>query len=279
MRLHLASARRGLGDEVERVSIGLRRLCRPVADFAETHSVPWELGMAVLAIAFVLAGFGAESVGGRVGETLGAVEGLLTLVFVLEFTVRFLGSWKRMRYLRDHFLDLVALLPLARGLRVARLVRLLRLVRSFTGVRRVFLDVDRLSAHHGLGTLVIAWLGTMFLSSTVFYAVESDVNPGLQRPEDALWWGLATLTGGATTIAATTDEGRIATAALLIIGVALFTAITASVVSYFVTTDRSRGRVGGGVAARLREITTLRDERLITDDEFLDRRSAILAEL
>lgn len=242
-------------------------------EFVERHNTAWELGMAALAVAYVSIGFASDMAPVEYQSLLGTADTILTVVFVSEFAIRLSASVGRLRYVRDHALDLVALLPVARGLRIARLLQLLRLVRAFSGVRRAFVGIERLANHHDLGTLVIAWFGTMFLCSTVFYAVESDVNPGIHELGDALWWGIATLTGGTAEVHAITTDGRVATAALLILGVALFTAITAVLVSFIVSappasqSERTR---------RLREIAGMRDDDIITNDQFESLRAQAL---
>ena len=250
--------------------------------FIQHHEIAWELGMAGLAVVYVLIGFASDQASAPYQPALAGADLFLTVVFIGEFATRFLASFNRVRYLRDHALDLVALLPVARGLRVARLLRLLRLVRTFTGLRRVFTSVDRLANHHELGTLVIAWFGTMFLCSTVFYAVESDVNPGLRDAGDAVWWGIATLTGGTAEIRAITDEGRIATAALLILGVALFSAITAVLVSFIVSSEPvpapapALAPIPTDPSRRLRDLASLRDDGIITGEQFETARDDLL---
>jgi voltage-gated potassium channel len=244
--------------------------------FIERHSVAWELGMAGLAIAFVVIGFASDLAPAEYQATLGAADLILTVVFIAEFASRFLASESHVAYLKSHSLDLVALMPIARGLRIARLLRLLRLVRAFTGVSRAFTGVDRLASHHDLGNLVIAWFGTMLLCSSAFYAVESGANPLIREPADAVWWGIATLTGGTAEVHAVTDEGRLATAVLLVLGVALFTAITAVLVSFMVSGGKPTTTQ---MVGRLREAAALRDDGTITVEQFDALRAQVLAKL
>jgi voltage-gated potassium channel len=250
--------------------------------FIARHEKPWELGMGFLAVIFVAVGFGSEDAPVSLQTTLAAMEALLTAIFLLEFASRFAASRRRGNYLKAHAIDLVALLPLARGLRVARLIRLVRTFSSFT---RVFNDIDRLAAHRALGTLVIAWVGTMFLCSTVFYAVESGTNPLMHDASDAVWWGVATLTGGLTNIQAVTLEGRLATGVLLVLGVALFTAITASLVSFLVSSPRAiavppRPAISRSeVMDALERLSTFADRGVITRDELATKRAELLAQI
>ena len=236
-------------------------------DFVTRHEIAWEIAMASLAIVYVAIGFAID-----VSESqpvLEAVDGVLTAIFIAEFSVRILASRDRRAYLREHLVDVIALIPIARGVRALRLLRLLRLVRAFAGMRRALLGVERLGNHHGLGSLVIAWFGTMFLCSWAFLLAESGSNPEVVEPGDAIWWGLMTLTGGPT-IVAVTAEGQWITAILLGIGVALFTAITAVVVSFITSSDRRQRTID------LAALKGMAEQGLITEADYERAKSAYL---
>jgi voltage-gated potassium channel len=236
-------------------------------DFVERHEVAWEITFAALAIVYVVTGFALDDP--NAPGYLVVVDRLITVIFVAEFTIRIAASRDRWRYLREHIIDLVALIPLARGVRVLRLVRLLRV---FGGTRRALLDVDRLAAHHGFGSLIIAWFGTMFICAWAFLLAEEATNPDVSEPADAIWWGLMTLTNGPTDVVATTTIGQWITVVMLVVGVALFGAMTAVLVSYFVSIDATADEV-----TELRALARMRDEALITEDEYESTRRAVLA--
>ena len=118
--------------------------------------------MAVLAIVYVIVGFLVDVPGAR--SELVTIEALITVIFVAgrAGTARIAASRDRRRYLREHFIDLIALIPVARAF-----PSVFDCCGSFgrsTGLHRAFLEVDRLADHHGLGTLVIAWFGVVFLA-------------------------------------------------------------------------------------------------------------------
>jgi hypothetical protein len=89
--------------------------------FIDRHDVAWELGMALLAVVYVALGFALDepALASSVG-VLSAAELLLTLVFVLEFATRIVAADDRTAYLRGHWVDLIALVPAARQVRVLR---------------------------------------------------------------------------------------------------------------------------------------------------------------
>jgi voltage-gated potassium channel len=151
--------------------------------FVAHHEIAWELAFGALAILYVIVGFAADDATPGMKPTLSALETAITVVFVAEFTSRFVASYDRRAYLRGHWIDVVALLPFARW------VRLLRLVRTFAGVHRALGNVERMAQHRGLGLLITAWLGVMVICSAALYLAERGVNDALNDPLDAIWWG------------------------------------------------------------------------------------------
>ena len=115
--------------------------------------------MAAPAIAYVVVGFAGDEAAATDRLALEGIESALTAIFVVEFVVRLTASYNRLGYLRAHAIDLVALIPIARGFRLARLLRLLRLVRTFTGLRRAMTNVERLANHRETSRCCAADLG------------------------------------------------------------------------------------------------------------------------
>jgi len=244
-------------------------------DFIARHEVAWELTMAVLAIVFVIVGFAVDSANTASRPAFEAADTALTLVFVAEFASRFLAAFDRAAYLRGHWIDLIALVPVVRGVRVLRLLRLLRLIRAFAGVYRAVLHAERMARHRGLAWLFVTWLAVMLICSIFLYAAENGVNEAVTSPLDALWWGIVTLTTvGYGDVYPRTGEGRIAASVLMLLGIGLFSAITATVTSFMLSD-------GGGErpAERLRDLAELHRNGLLTDDEYASKRADALERL
>ena len=235
--------------------------------FIARHEAAWELTFAALAVVYVLVGFVEDS------TLVGAIDLGMTGVFAFEFISRLAAAFDRPAYLRAHWIDAVALIPAIRGVRVLRLLRLLRLVRAFAGVARALNTVQRMANHRGLVWLLAAWSAVMVLCSLALYAAENGVNDAIASPLDAMWWGITTMTTvGYGDVVPKTPEGRLAATILMVLGIGLFSAVTATVTSFLLEHDRDP-------IDQLAKLGDLRDRGLVTDEEFHRKRRQLGASL
>ena len=234
--------------------------------FVARHDTAWELAFAVLAIAFVAVGFAADEATPEWRSLLDGVDLGLTVLFVLEFSTRLWAAEPRRNYLRGHWIDLVALVPVVRGVRVFRIVRLLRLVRAFAGMGRVLAGLGRLARHRGLVWLFAAWSGVMVVCSLGLYAAENGVNQAVESPLDALWWGITTMTTvGYGDVTPVTPEGRLAAVVLMVLGIGLYSAITATITSFLLAPDREEDYAG-----QVERLASLRAGGQLSDEQYAD---------
>lgn len=237
-------------------------------EFVARHEVAWELTMAGLAVLFVLIGFAVDDAPAHLVAPLIALDLALTALFVAEFSSRLIAAPSRLGYLRGHWVDALALIPTARGIRLLRLLRLLRLVRAFSGVYHALDEVERIARHRGLLRLFLLWLGVAVISSGALFIAEID-EPGtrIREPFDALWWSVVTLaTVGYGDITPVSFEGKVAAMGLIVLGITLWAAITGSIVSYFVSSQQA-GQAESA-ADTLLKLGEARAQGLLTDAEF-----------
>lgn len=251
---------------------------RTFNEFVQRHEVAWELAMGALAIAYLVVGFAAEGDGAS-AQSLQAVELGLTTVFVAEFVARFAASFDRGAYLRGHWIDLVALIPTVRQFRILRMLRLLRLVRTFAGIYRALLHVERILGNRQIATIAVVWLAILVLTSFGMYAAEHGVNETINSPLDALWWGVTTMTTvGYGDIYPVTGEGRIAASILMVLGIALFGVVTATVTGIVLRPDdERRTATTSDPLEQIHRLFELSTSGALTEGEFERKKAELLA--
>jgi voltage-gated potassium channel len=226
-----------------------------------------------LAIVFVALAYVPVEAGGLAESAIETAEWVITGIFVLEFGSRLFVAPDRIGYLRGHWVDLISLVPPARWLRPFRLLRLLRLLRAFAGVGRAFVLVERLARHRGLIWLLLAWLAVMMLSSVGLFIAEKGVNAAVESPLDALWWGITTMTTvGYGDVYPITPEGRVAAAVLMVLGIGLFSAVTATVTSFLIASGGS----SSALAVDLERLAELHSGGQLSDAEYATAKRKIL---
>jgi len=232
--------------------------------------------MGLLAIFYVAVGFALDDPSRSDSQLLTVLETTLTGIFLAEFASRLVASRDRSAYLRGHWLDVLALIPAARGLRIARLFRVLRLTRFFAGTYRSIMRAERMRGAEGIALVVAGSSAVTVICCVAFYAVEADVNPSLRSPFDALWWGLTTLsTVGYGDITPITPEGRLVASALMVLGIGLFGAITAIATNTLVGSSTSTE--SGDLVADLERLVALRAAAHLTTDQFEAAKDRLLA--
>jgi voltage-gated potassium channel len=201
--------------------------------------------MAALALVYV--GLGLEEEQANPVLKLGAVElilNLITAIFVTEFVIRIYGAPSRWRYLRRHWIDILAVLPSLRYLRLLGLARLAVLLRLLRIVRlgliaRSLMDANRaagrlswIGKRSGVQTLLLTAFGFVWIGAGLTYEFEHGVNPDFSNFGDAVWWAFTTMATLGHGSGPATVPGRVVASFLMVLGIACFGLITATVTTF-----------------------------------------------
>jgi voltage-gated potassium channel len=217
--------------------------------YVERNVLIWELTMAGLALAFVAIGLLAGRADGGVRGALLTVGWIVTIVFVAEFASRLATAPDPRAYVRGHWIDLLALVPILRAARVLSLLRFLPIVPGVARVAAAFAQVQHSFRHRAQLWLFLAWLALMLACSLFLYGYAVSPSSGV---------------------------GRLAGGVLLVMGLAMFSAITAALTNILLN---ARHDPASELSEQLRALSALREAGLVTSDEYGTRRAAIMHSL
>jgi voltage-gated potassium channel len=265
----------------------MRALRTTINAFFVRYDIAWEAFMAILVVVWLVLGAEPQN------PALVFVANTITVIFALEFAVRFLAAFEHRAYFREHWIDAVTLLPFLRGFRLLRLLRLLRLVRATRGLGNALEVLEYLAGDLTIKMLFTVWFSVTAIASLLFYIAEAGKNPSVDSIFDAGWWALVTATTvGYGDIYPYTIAGRVAGIVMMMVGIATFSALAGLIGSALQRRRAEIGAMGGDdgsaaddgrapsdPAARLRRLESLRGEGLITTEEYDAKRATVMAEL
>lgn len=230
--------------------------------FAEGYQrvVEWPLtGVAVLFLGAYSWPVLEPGMSGSLRQACSVATVVIWAVFAGDFVLRLGLARGRMRFLREHVVDLLVLaLPLLRPLRALRVVTALgrlnrRAASSLRGRAMVY---------------VVGGVGLLGFTAAVAVldAERSEPSASIKNFGDATWWAVTTITTvGYGDRYPVTGAGRVAGVGLMLGGIALLGVVTAALASWFVehVTRQEREEeadLRAQVSALVEEVRALRGE-------------------
>jgi voltage-gated potassium channel len=174
--------------------------------------------------------------GGQQQDAIFILDGVLTLVFLGDFTFRlFRADSKRGYFFHDRgWLDLIGSLPALRIFRIFRVFRVGRLVRAY-GFGALGRWLVRERAQSALYVVIFLVVVVLEVSSILILPLEQrSPDANITTAGDALWWGIVTVTTvGYGDQYPVTTGGRVVGVFVLILGVGLFGTFTGFLANAF----------------------------------------------
>ncbi len=197
------------------------------------------------------------------------------ILFIAEFVLRFSLAPRKLRFLRNNIITIVALaapaLRFLNALRFLRLARGLRLVRIVGTANRGINALRRSFDRRGLGYVLLttALVTALGAAGMMTFEPATEGGGGFAGYVDALWWTAMLIATVGSDFWPQSPEGRMLTLLLAVYGLAVFGYITASLATFFIgqEADAPDGEVAGAA-----ELQALRQEIALLRDELRDAR-------
>jgi voltage-gated potassium channel len=139
------------------------------------------------------------------------------------------------------------------SLGAARLLRLVRVLRLGVALSATMRHARAILQHRQFHFVALVAVVAVCLGGLGIYSVEGGDNTHIQSYGDGLWWAIVTVTTvGYGDISPTTTEGRVIATCLMLLGIGVIGAFTATVASFFVQQDE--GSELAALEARLERI-------------------------
>ena len=168
----------------------------------------------------------------------------LTGLFAVELVLRYWVAPRKSRFFERYWVDILAVLPLVRPLRLFRVLRVLRLFRAGVLFRRRISGFNtRMRTRGGeLLALVLGTVAVLLISAMVLLVVEGPINQEFDQVDEVLWFAAYSLVGGEPIGGnPQSDVARWTTLFLMLCGMTIFGVFVGSVSATMV--NRLRGQL------------------------------------
>jgi len=194
-----------------------------------------------------------------VNSTWMLVDRVIWGIFVVDVVTRFVKSENKLRYLKEHPFDIIAIIPLDSIFRIARFARLFRILRLLAILER--LPVFKILKTNNLDKVILVTFLLIFIAAIPIKIIE----PGITTYEDALWWAVVTATTvGYGDISPVTGAGRFIALILMLFGIGLLGMVTGSVATFFIGEGKKENTSVGFIKNELDRIDELSKEDIDT---------------
>lgn len=178
-----------------------------------------------------------ESLHGPIGSTQ-TTDWMIWVFFLSETLLLTILVNDKTTYLKSNWVNLLIILfgcplvweifPQAAGLRALRLIIMLTLLAHMSAT------VKNILSRHNLGSTLIASFCIIVMAGTIM----SVIDPNVGTPLDGIWWAWVTVTTvGYGDIVPGSTTGRLFGSLLILMGIGLFTMLTASFAAFFMAEE------------------------------------------
>ena len=161
----------------------------------------------------------------------------ICVLLLSYFFYSFFSADDKKQFLKIHWIDFIASIPVIEVLRYARIFQVLRVLRLLRATNQVVRHLHKHYQSTMLASLLLA-LVVVVGGSAIGVLITETGEPGsnIETAEDAIWWALVTIsTVGYGEFYPVTTPGRLISSVVIITGVSAFAGISGLVASQLLT--------------------------------------------
>ncbi len=187
---------------------------------------------------------------------------IICSIFLLQLVVDLIRAADRMQFLKLHWIDFIASIPMIEPLRYARLFHILRIILVMRSGRGVLKQLRANRRETTIASILLLLVLMIALGSSFMLVFESrDPQANINSGADALWWALVTIsTVGYGDHFPVTTAGRLIATAMILCGVGIFGMISGLITSFLTTPDYKQSKSDKKELQLLHQIVEKQDE-------------------
>ncbi|UCH96990.1 MAG: ion transporter, partial [Candidatus Aminicenantes bacterium] len=188
------------------------------------------------------------------------VNDVITFIFIIELTIRFLTYRKKKRFFKSYWLDIIAVIPVMRAFRIIRFLRLLRIFRMGLLLNRRIFSVSRVFREGIKEYLIVFFIIIMVIltGAMAIRLLEGDRNPAFGSLIETLWWStMSMISGEPINAMPQTFWGKLIALVITLGGLTLFAMFTGVVSAVMVQ------KLRGGMNVKDLELEELKDHIIV----------------
>ncbi|WP_459779187.1 potassium channel family protein [Photobacterium sp. R1] len=164
------------------------------------------------------------------------IDTLICLFFWLQLTADLVRSQSKSDYLKKHWPDFLASIPIIEPLRFMRVIQIFRVLRLLRSGQQILQHIMAYRREATLATIFLLLTVLVTVGSSLILIIESkDPNANILSADDALWWVFVTIsTVGYGDHYPVTTLGKLLATVIITCGVGLF-GMVAGLISSFVS--------------------------------------------
>ncbi|MGR6832413.1 potassium channel family protein [Aliivibrio wodanis] len=200
------------------------------------------------------------------------LDTIICALFLFQLSLDLFRSKHRLQYLKEHWIDFVASIPIIEPIRYARIFHILRIFRLLRSSQSVLKQIQSNRKEATIASILVLMVTLISLGSVFMLMFEgSNPDANIHTAGDAIWWAFVTIsTVGYGDHYPVTVAGKVLAVLIILSGVGIFGMISGLITSIITEPAKNEER-----KSRQKE-KQCRDEKL---NLLLQQQSEILKRL